>query len=396
MNPLALKTDLVASGVAVRDGLHVSLRLTDRATQAIDVELPNGVAASVPILHDGDESNVYRLLTDANGIYLERPEGLDDAPRRVVVEVHPAPQFYASRTVSGTPMHRIAERRGRILVVTPLGRCGYSLVGRPCTFCIEGGRPATASGAAITPADVVEAVSAAVREAPVDVVLFNTDSAEGDDGGVAFLAPYIQAVRRHVHVLIAAQLHPPRSVEWVDRSYALGLDAISYGLEIFDAEIFGRLCVGRARYIGRDRYLEMLARAVTVFPRGAVWSELVVGVEPVEQTATGIEMLADIGVVPVLSIPRSPHGFSHRPTPEDVSRLVRHLAEASEAHHVPITWVRELGASLTPSDARVLGGAQRGSRTRVASRLTVRGAHLLSRVRRRLRVRRADGGTGAH
>jgi hypothetical protein len=284
-----------------------------------------------------------------------------------------------------------------MLLVTPLGRCGYSIGGHPCTFCIEGGRSAAAPGTAATPADVVEAVGAAVREGPVDVVLFNTDSAEGDDGGIAFLAPYVQAVRRHAHVLVAAHLHPPRTAAWVDRTYALGLDAVSYGLEIFDDDAFGRLCVGRARYIGRDRYLEMLARAAAVFPRGAVWSEVVVGVEPVERTAAGIEALAAMGVVPVLAIPRGPHGLPHRPAPDDVSRLIAQLATAATAHRVPTTWVRELGASITPSDAqRFEDGRRGGPGGRVGAGLTVRGARLLSRLRRRLRVRRAASGAPSH
>jgi hypothetical protein len=385
-NPLALKADLVASGVTIAAGLDESLGVTDPATDAVDVALTAGLTASVPVLRDVDGTSAYRLCAEAGRVYLERPEGLDDEPRRIAVDARPAPRFYATLTSRGTPMHRIAERRGRILVVTPLGRCGYSIVGRPCTFCIEGGRSGTAPGAAATPGEIVEVVTAAVREGPVDVVLFNTDSAEGDDAGMALLGPYVQAVRRHVPVLVAAHLHPPRTAAWVDRSYALGLDAISYGLEIFDPNVFGRLCVGRARYIGRDRYLEMLARAATVFPRGAVWSELVVGVEPVERTLAGIEALATMGVVPVLAIPRGPHGLRRRPAPDDLSRLVTRLAEATAAHEVPTTWIRELGASIAPADVHFLVGTDGAA----GARLAVRGAHLRSRVRRWLRVRRVE------
>lgn len=397
MNPLVLKADLVASGVAVAAELRARMRVDDRPDAAVDLALPAGVTASVPVVPDAHATpGDYRLVADGERVRLERPGAPDVGATRVAVDVHAVPRFYARRTARGIPMHRVAERRGRTLVVTPLGRCGYSISGHPCTFCLEGGRPTSAASAIATPADVIEAVGAAVAEAGVDVVLFNTDSAEGDDGGVALLTPYVQAVRRHAHVLLAAQLHPPRSAAWVDRTYALGLDAISYGLEVFDDDAFGRLCVGRARYIGRDRYLEMLARAAAVFPRGTVWSELALGVEPVDRTAAGIDALAGMGVVPVLAIPRGPHGLRHRASPDEVADLIARLGTATTAHHVPVTWVRELGASITPSDARRLGGPPPGPGGRVGARLAVRGARVLSRLRRRLRVRLADSGAASH
>ena len=40
-------------------------------------------------------------------------------------------------------------------------------------------------------------------------------------------------------------------------------------------------------YIGRERYYEALAYAASIFPSGTVWSELVLGVEPIESTRRG-------------------------------------------------------------------------------------------------------------
>jgi hypothetical protein len=79
--------------------------------------------------------------------------------------------------------------------------------------------------------------------------------------------------------------------------------SISYNLEIFDPDVLLRQCVGRARYIGRERYLELLGRAAQVFPNGTVWCELVCGIEDPESTREGVETLAKMGVVPVLVLP---------------------------------------------------------------------------------------------
>ncbi len=67
-------------------------------------------------------------------------------------------------------------------------------------------------------------------------------------GGIAFLGPYIVGVRKHFDTFVAVQVHPPRTNDWIDRTYAMGVDALSYNLELFDAQLLMRHCVGRARY----------------------------------------------------------------------------------------------------------------------------------------------------
>jgi len=391
MTPLQLKAALVASGVTLDDGLEVRLRTVGIPTGTLDVTLPTGLVASVPIVAR-ESTGAYRIVDSTGRAELADPSGV---PSPMDARIRAASRFAARHTTRGVPMHRIAERRGRVLLVHPLGRCGYSIIGRPCTFCIEGGRPTTPAAAA-TPADVVETVGTAMREGTIDVVLFNSDSAEGDDGGIAFLTPYVQAVRRHAHVLVAAHLHPPRTSAWVDRSYAIGLDAVSYGLELYDEGAFSRLCVGRARYVGRDRYLAMLERAALVFPRGAVWSELVLGVEPVERTEAGINHLAEIGVVPVLALARATGGRPHLVPATDLDRLTSRLTAATHAHQLPTRWISALGGSITPDEVEQTSGDHTGRMDRLRRRLASRGARPLSRLRRRLRVRRADASAPSH
>ena len=252
-------------------------------------------------------------------------------------------------------------------------------------------RGPTERDAIATVADVVDAVRAAFEEGVADFVFFNTSAFEVDDGGFAALAPYVEAVRRHFDTLVAAQLHPPRADQWIDRAYAMGVDALSFNLEIYDPDVLNRHCIGRARYIGRDRYLSALAHAATVFPSGTVWTDLILGVEPVESTLAGIDALADLGVVPVLALRHDTAGPLRLPEAAELERVLGRLYRAVQRQGISMGWVRDLAVGITPLEARWAAGddarlalaMQRFTRSRLGG-IATRG---LARFRRRLRVR---------
>jgi len=157
--------------------------------------------------------------------------------------------------------------------------------------------------------------------------------------------------------------------------------------------VLAQHCAGRARYIGRARYDDALPYAAAIFPRGTVWSDLVVGLEPVESTVRGVDALTAMGVLPVLSLYRSagarpPHDA---PTIEALSSLYAHLFQAVQHAGIPMRWVRGFGSAITPLEARFFaGGAPRRTvamQQFYRSRLGGAAARSLARLRRRLRVR---------
>jgi hypothetical protein len=298
-------------------------------------------------------------------------------------------------------MAQVARLHGHHLVLSPGGACGFSVRGTPCPFCLEGARATGMRAAQLHPTDVVEVVRAAVAEGGVEVVYFNSCAFDADDGGIAFLAPYIEAVRRHVDTLVAVQVHPPAQPAWVDRTYAMGVDAVSYNLEIFDPDVLLRQCVGRARYVGRERYLAILAHAARVFPNGAVWSELVAGLEPLESTMEGIEALAAMGVVPVVVLHRAAGGAANGRLLDGMDALLTHLVTAVGRHGINPSWVHGLPLGISPLEAALDGGAlpqlakavQRLRHNRSGG-FVLRN---LARFRRRLRVRQSeDANPGSH
>jgi hypothetical protein len=356
----------------------------DARARTVELLLPGDIWVTVPVDTPHCEVSPFLLATegDAHVVVHDR-----DGGGRIEVRALPPPRFYARRTSRGTPMSRIARVRGSHLVVHPGAACGFSVEGMPCRFCVEGSRAVSGQDAASVP-EVLEVVRAAFDEGAVESVYLNTGFFEGDDGGIAFLAPYIEAIRRHFDTLVATQVHPPRSDRWIDRTYAMGVDALSYNLEIWDPAVLGRHCIGRERYIGRARYLEALGHAARIFPSGTVWSDLVIGVEPIASTLAGIDALAAMGVVPVASIvPVGPP----LPDPEEVVPVLAHLYRTVKQHGITMGWVRDLAAGITPLEARHFAGT--GARLAVTVqnltrwRLGALAARGLARFRRRLRVR---------
>jgi len=389
LEPLQLKAALVGRGVWIDPSANGT------PDDTVDLLLPANVRVAAPVRMAPGESG-FRLVQADGRTYVEHD---DPGRRRVPVQTGRPPRFYDARTTSGRVMRTVGAVRGRALVITPGGACGYGLRGTPCSFCIEGGREASHGPDVPTPADAMEVVRTARRERAIDVVLLNSAAFDLEDGGLSFLAPYVAAIRRHVDVLIAVQMHPPRDARFVRQTYALGVDALSYNLELWDPDASNRHCSGRARFIGRDRYLEMLAHATEIFPRGTVWSELVSGMEAPEATIEGIDALARRGVVPVVSVARAAHGgpAAGLVSREALAVVLPHLAAVVETVSLDAGWIRDLSLAITPLEARDVLGERRNMRlawqgwlthTRLGS--TVRRG--LAGVRRRLRVQRIRPG----
>ena len=381
------KLDIAARGVRIDGSARSLVPASEPLPQALELVLANDAHVSAPVDAAGTAPASLLLIGDAGRYYLVDPEA-NGGPRREV-SVAAAPRFYERRTASGMPMRRVATVVGTYLLVHPSGACGFSVQGTPCRFCLEGAR--AEREAAATVADVVEVVRAAFEEGVAESVYLNTDAFEVEDGGISFVAPYVEGIRRHFDTLVAVQAHPPRSDRWIDWAYALGVDAVSFNLEIYDPELLDRHCIGRMRYIGRQRYLDALEHAARIFPSGTVWSDLVLGLEPPESTIAGIEAFASRRVVPVVTARRALSTPGERLEAPVVGRVLAHLYRAVHEQGINMGWIRDLVGGVAPLDARALGGRGAGLAGAMhgitRSRLGALAARGLARFRRRLRVK---------
>jgi hypothetical protein len=294
-------------------------------------------------------------------------------------------------------MWRVGSAYGGYIAINPAAGCGFVPRGLACRFCDLTTR-APQREAPIPVADVVDTVRAAFAEGAVEFVYLHIGYLEGEDAGIEFLEPYVRAIKRHFDTLVALQLQPPQANAWIDRTYAMGVDALSYSIEIHDPELLQQHCAGRAAHVGRQRYYDALRHAAAVFPSGTVWSDLIVGLEPAASTMAGIDALVEIGVLPVLSLFRPLDDTQLRdhplPSADEVAPIFAHLFNAVRKARINMHWVRDLSFAMTPIEARFFADddarAAAGLGSFYRSRLGGLAARNLSRLRRRLRVRQVS------
>ncbi len=106
---------------------------------------------------------------------------------------------------------------------------------------------------------------------------------------------------------------------------AAGVDEIKYNVETMDPTIFVKVCPG----LSLDYILEALKKAVPIFGKNHVFSNLILGIgESNENVLEGVRTLAEMGVIPVLRpISKSPYRIDEitisRPSAERLLYLAR-------------------------------------------------------------------------
>jgi sodium-dependent dicarboxylate transporter 2/3/5 len=366
-NPGLLKLELMTHGLRLseelsRGGLaHVGPSAFATAYE-LDVLLPSGTAVTAPVHPVLTADSPYVLHEDDNGHRIVTNEG------ELEVVVSPPPRFYKLKTRAGVPFGRFATMHGSYLAVSPINECKFLTPSDRCRFCsVQGTTPG--QGSRIPVDDVVEAVRAAQLERPIRTIYLSVGFIDGPDSGVSALEPYVQALKKSFNVLVAVDALPPAEDEWIDRTYAMGVDSVAYNMEIFGEEFFQKICPGPARQLGRQRFLDALSYATTVFNDGAVISHLIVGMEPIENTIAGVDDLVRRRVVPVLPVYRPFKGIDLRQTAEhdepeltteELSGVYAHLYTRLREKNIPMGWVRDISVVTTPMEGRFFVGANAG------------------------------------
>lgn len=104
------------------------------------------------------------------------------------------------------------------------------------------------------------------------------------------------------------------TAEHMKRLKALGVRGACYNLEVWDPELFKKICPGKAKYIGRDRWIKSLLEAAEIFGPDHVMTAMVGGVEldgedafssleqAYESNMECGEYLTPRGVIPIYSL----------------------------------------------------------------------------------------------
>ena len=334
--------DLVEDGRRVsrtRAGLGSGLEIVLPAPRKpiwVNVPVVERFAASSPLCLVKDRAE-YRVLDQRTG---------DAYP----VEVPEEPAWYTRHTSSGIAMSRIGVLQGNYLGVYVSNACLFwaTKPARACKFCTTGKNVGVNEQARKRVEDVVEVALAARDESGSVFTHLNTgyhfeevDRLEPIHG-LRQCEPFVKALRENVGGFIGVQAMPvPRRMfHEYDALIAAGADHFSFCYEFEDAEVFARLCPGKAETLGQSGFFEAMEYTANKLGRGRVSGEIIAGLEPVEATKRGIDRIVAAGAFPTVCIFRPTVGSELEnaapPDPEAMKDVFAHLYEACRDAGLPV------------------------------------------------------------
>jgi len=355
------KLALVTRGVTLPDGLPQASHWISQANAVetvLDLRLSSGHFATVPVAQPFTEKSPIALHVTEDGCELAH-EG-----ERLPVELLAAPKYYHQTTRAGARMGSFSSLHDKLLILHPLMGCGFFAgQGRACRYCQYDSMLNETIPPLRDPLELVEVVRAALAEREVDTVYLYNGHVPGDQAGLDRLISLIALLRRHLgHRQIALETVAPRDTSMIDDLYAAGLDILICNLELFDEERFATVCPGKQTEGGQEAIWRALGHAASVFREGAVVSHLILGLETVESTISGMEALVEHGVVPLLipfrPLPGTPLEHTALPDMDAAERAFLALYDILAASGLPTHRLRDMGRVLTPMESRVLVGRE--------------------------------------
>lgn len=366
-NACELEIDLFCKGMRVPD--HVSLegargisRTRAGLGSGLEIVIPSAswlkhdVWMNVPVLESFVQQSPY-VLGGGPGAYFVRD---DRSSEHCAIRIPQEPGWYHRLTSRDVPMSRIGVLQGTYLgiYINPICAFWNYAPSLNCKFCTTGRNVGDQEVAVKSLGDVIETCHAAKDESGITFVHFN-GGFQGSKG-LSAAEPFIRAVKENVGLLVGVQLTPEKDFTAYDRLIDLGVDHLSFCLELLDPEWFAKICPGKERMLGQALFIKAMKYCAERLPRGAVSGELIAGIEPIEKTIEAVEFIASMGAFPTVCIFRPTKGSDMEdwrpPSYEDMHRVFEAVYDACRRHRVPIGLAPNIEVSLVvnPDDAALL------------------------------------------
>ena len=304
------------------------------------VGLPIGAAVN-PTLSEGTP---FTLELDDGVFYIgKKPAELgkdgrwrcieEDAPaeRLMSVTVPPVPHYYGMKTSRGLPMQSVMPLAGDFGGATIFPHCIYfghfteGYEDKECRFCgIDENLTSGRDEFPKKPEDFIETVAEArkhpfFRHGPV----FAGGSTPPPDRGALVHSRYLKPLKEAFpDNWLRLTIAPPEEEKYIDLLFESGADLVGFNYEIYDPQLFAKLCPGKVKDIekgvpGHAHYDRMISYMVRTYGSGHASANLLAGLEPAQSTVNGLAHLASMGVIPTIFVfvPLKGTGLVNQKTP---------------------------------------------------------------------------------
>lgn len=301
-----LKFEILAAGLRVSAAAERAvaqakrpIRTRSGASGGLDVILPHDIHVNCPVNERFAQDSPLLLDVSERGLVIRRGDQVLCA-----VALQAEPRYYSRLTSDGTPMHAIGQMCSgdRFCYGMTGPGCVFWSTGKRCAFCSIGlNRPDDAPQKTI--AQLLETLEAAVADplVPARHILLGGGTTNTEDMGAVLAATLCSEIKRRFDISCYVMISAPSQDKYIDQLRDSGADELGMNLEFFSDDAWKRYIPGKEAYIGKRRYLQALEHAVKRFGPINTRSILVVGLEDRDCTVAGVETLASMGVMPILS-----------------------------------------------------------------------------------------------
>lgn len=267
----------------------------------------------------GNQADGYQLVND------------DDPSQSVDIGFEPMHGWMQAKTTDDFPIAQAGvSTHGDMMVINVAPGCEYFLnkidgKAMRCAFCSYGApdkRTAHLGQVAgqveipeLTLARMGEAMKAVMAETEIrHIYLVGGSLVDPELEGERFLQ-LARAVKEYnpdnVPVTLGSGALPDETlVEFHEQGL---VDAVCFNLEVWSEELFARVCPGKNNYVGYDRWIGSLEKAVELWGRGRVYSAMVAGIElepdfgmewreAADLVVDGVKDLCGRGIIPIYSL----------------------------------------------------------------------------------------------
>jgi len=309
---IRLKCDLYSRGISIGEkeereitqGGRIPLIIRKGISEGIELRLSESIFVNAPVNPHWSMAP-FQLEIKDDGIY--SISCFNDI--KVPIEVLPRPQYYQMLSPSGIPLMRVAQTFTDRVSVSPGCTCWLRRCKHECRFCYLGSRDF--GERVFSHDDIVFAVGKAMVDPvlPARHILISGGTIGFEREDFCYFISLVHRLKQSFGMRIYLMTCPPRELVILEQLKEAGLDEIAMNIEFYGRNASEKFTPGKALLIGKDKYIDALAKAVEVFGKHNVRSILITGVEPTEITLEGVRVLSSLGVTPILSPFRPVHGI---------------------------------------------------------------------------------------
>lgn len=320
---LALKVKMLVDGCAVSDGfiaptgiylkqVHLYKHSTEHHSH-----IPDDV-----MVHCGDESVIVRLRNNSSSSVVLMQKG----EQYYIVDRSTSDTFPISFIESSLALDSSIEKfkvgevcsilGADLIGVIPSNYCFYFSNGEECKFCEiwQTYQSDLKNQKAVkTKYHITQSIENILIANPnIQHLAITTGNIKTYDYTARMfcdLGKELQNITNYVNLKHKlATLMPPNDLSIIDQLFSSGFNKIYFPLEVFERELFKKICPGKDKY-GYDKLLDALKYATNIFGVGNVYTNLVYGIQSDkgiefenEACYRAIDELITMSVIPVFTI----------------------------------------------------------------------------------------------